>query len=210
MPCMKSPRYRAMSYPRRVIGDGHAAGARIVFRGRFPIVAEGAFPTGLNFSLGTFGWGDRWRRVEFRSYFLPVAGASTWYPGRSPGARIHVCAFGSESGDPLLDVGRQWGFGSRCTVANGLDAVASNCTGQLEHGALARTMATAEGLEFLYNLNRFNVATSRARCARIVFGSPRLLSPECGTPRQKELANALRRYTEMSEQIGGEEAASAQ
>jgi superfamily I DNA and/or RNA helicase len=33
------------------------------------------------------------------------------------------------------------------------------------------------GMEFLYNLNRFNVATSRARCACIVVGSPRLLSP---------------------------------
>src|SRR6202022_4741164 len=41
------------------------------------------------------------------------------------------------------------------------------------------------GMEFLYNLNRFNVATSRARCACIVVGSPRLFSPECRTPRQR-------------------------
>ena len=54
------------------------------------------------------------------------------------------------------------------------------------------------GMEFLYNLNRFNVATSRARCACIVVGSPRLFSPECRTPRQIELANALCRYAEMS------------
>jgi len=57
------------------------------------------------------------------------------------------------------------------------------------------------GMEFLYNLNRFNVATSRARCACIVVGSPRLLSPECRTPRQMELANALCRYREMSERV---------
>jgi superfamily I DNA and/or RNA helicase len=57
------------------------------------------------------------------------------------------------------------------------------------------------GMEFLYNLNRFNVATSRARCACIVVGSPLLLSPECRTPRQMELANALCRYSEMSEQV---------
>jgi len=54
-------------------------------------------------------------------------------------------------------------------------------------------------MEFLYNLNRFNVATSRARCACIVAGSPRLFSPECRTPRQMELANVLCRYAEMSE-----------
>jgi uncharacterized protein len=57
------------------------------------------------------------------------------------------------------------------------------------------------GMEFLYNLNRFNVATSRARCACIVVGSPRLFSPECRTPRQMELANALCRYGEMSEHV---------
>ncbi len=57
------------------------------------------------------------------------------------------------------------------------------------------------GMEFLYNLNRFNVATSRARCACIVVGSPRLFSPECRTLRQTELANALCRYGEMSEHV---------
>lgn len=55
------------------------------------------------------------------------------------------------------------------------------------------------GMEFLYNMNRFNVATSRARCACIVVGSPRLFSPECRTPRQMELANVLCRYAEMSQ-----------
>ena len=57
------------------------------------------------------------------------------------------------------------------------------------------------GMEFLYNLNRFDLATSRAlRC--IVIGSPRLLSPECRTPWQMELANALCRYAEISETVG--------
>jgi superfamily I DNA and/or RNA helicase len=57
------------------------------------------------------------------------------------------------------------------------------------------------GMEFLYNLNRFNVATSRARCACIVVGSPLLLSPECRTPREMELVNVLCRYSEMSEHV---------
>jgi hypothetical protein len=51
------------------------------------------------------------------------------------------------------------------------------------------------------NLNRFNVATSRARCACIVIGSPRLFSPECRTARQMELANVLCRYAEMSDSV---------
>ena len=54
-------------------------------------------------------------------------------------------------------------------------------------------------MEFLYNLNRFNVATSRVRSGCIVVGNPRLFSPECRTPRQMELANVLCRYAEMSE-----------
>ena len=54
------------------------------------------------------------------------------------------------------------------------------------------------GMEFLYSLNRFNVATSRAQCASIVVASPRLLEPECKKPRQMELANAYCRYREMA------------
>ena len=54
------------------------------------------------------------------------------------------------------------------------------------------------GMEFLYDPNRFNVATSRARCACIVVGSPRLFSAECRTPRQMEVANVLCRFAEMS------------
>lgn len=60
------------------------------------------------------------------------------------------------------------------------------------------------GMEFLYNMNRFNVATSRARCACIVVGSPLLFSPECRTPRQMELANVLCRYQELSQTVAGE------
>jgi uncharacterized protein len=54
------------------------------------------------------------------------------------------------------------------------------------------------GMEFLYSLNRLNVATSRARCACILVASPRLFEPECRTPRQMKLANALCRYIEQA------------
>ena len=55
------------------------------------------------------------------------------------------------------------------------------------------------GMEFLYSLNRLNVATSRARCACILVANPRLFEPECRSPRQIRLANAFCRYVEMAE-----------
>jgi uncharacterized protein len=54
------------------------------------------------------------------------------------------------------------------------------------------------GMEFLYSLNRLNVATSRAQAMVILVGNPRLLEPECRSPRQMQLANALCRYVEMA------------
>ena len=50
------------------------------------------------------------------------------------------------------------------------------------------------GMEFLFSRNRLNVATSRARCARILLGNPELFEPECRTPEQMRMANALCRY----------------
>jgi len=64
------------------------------------------------------------------------------------------------------------------------------------------TTSTAEdaprGMEFLYSLNRLNVATSRAQTAAILVGSPKLFEPECRSPRQMQLANALCRFQEMA------------
>ena len=57
------------------------------------------------------------------------------------------------------------------------------------------------GLEFLYSLNRLNVATSRARCAAIVVASPELVRVQCHTPRQMQLANALCRLVELAPQV---------
>ena len=57
------------------------------------------------------------------------------------------------------------------------------------------------GMEFLYSLNRLNVATSRAMTAVIVVGSPKLFEPECRTPRQMQLANALCAYREMAKEV---------
>jgi predicted RecB family nuclease len=57
------------------------------------------------------------------------------------------------------------------------------------------------GMEFLYSLNRLNVATSRARCICALVGSPLLFEPECKTPRQMQMANAFCRYLERAEVI---------
>jgi uncharacterized protein len=54
------------------------------------------------------------------------------------------------------------------------------------------------GMEFLYSRNRLNVATSRARAIAIIVGSPQLFQPDCHTPRQMQLANALCRYQELA------------
>jgi predicted RecB family nuclease len=57
------------------------------------------------------------------------------------------------------------------------------------------------GMEFLYSLNRLNVATSRAKCVSILVASPQIFEAECKTPRQIQLANAFCRYLEMAEEI---------
>jgi predicted RecB family nuclease len=57
------------------------------------------------------------------------------------------------------------------------------------------------GMEFLYSLNRLNVATSRAMTAVIVVGSPRLFEPDCKSPRQMQLANAFCAYLEKAKVV---------
>ncbi len=54
------------------------------------------------------------------------------------------------------------------------------------------------GMEFLYSLNRLNVATSRARCVAAVVASPTLVRVACRTPGQMRLANALCRLVEVA------------
>jgi len=53
-------------------------------------------------------------------------------------------------------------------------------------------------MEFLYSLNRLNVAVSRARCVAVVVASPALFTVHCRTARQMELANAFCRYLEFT------------
>ncbi len=53
-------------------------------------------------------------------------------------------------------------------------------------------------LEFLFSLNRLNVAVSRARAVSILVCSPELLRARCHTAEQMRLVNALCRYVDMA------------
>ena len=57
------------------------------------------------------------------------------------------------------------------------------------------------GMDFLYSLNRLNVAVSRARTACILVANPRLFEPDCRTPARLRLANAFCRYLEMAQTV---------
>jgi predicted RecB family nuclease len=71
-----------------------------------------------------------------------------------------------------------------------------------EAPAVVYSMATSSaddaprGMEFLFDLHRLNVATSRARALAIIVASPDLVRVFCRTPRQMVLANALCRAWE--------------
>ena len=64
-----------------------------------------------------------------------------------------------------------------------------------EAPAVIYSMATSSpeeaprGMDFLYSLNRLNVATSPARCVCVLVAEPRLFEPECRSVRQMRLAN---------------------
>jgi uncharacterized protein len=74
-----------------------------------------------------------------------------------------------------------------------------------EAAVIILSMATSSpedaprGMEFLYNLNRLNVAVSRARAVFILVASPILFEPDCRSPHQMQLANALCRLREYAE-----------
>ncbi len=50
-------------------------------------------------------------------------------------------------------------------------------------------------------VHRLNVATSRAQAVSILVASPTLLTPDCRTPHQMRLANALCRYAELATRV---------
>lgn len=59
---------------------------------------------------------------------------------------------------------------------------------------------TSRGMEFLFSLNRINVAVSRAKGLALVFGSPRLRDAKCETVEQMRLVNTLCALRTMREE----------
>jgi uncharacterized protein len=57
------------------------------------------------------------------------------------------------------------------------------------------------GIEFLYSLNRLNVAVSRARALVAVVASPRLLDAQVRSPGELRMVNALCRLAESAETV---------
>jgi superfamily I DNA and/or RNA helicase len=57
------------------------------------------------------------------------------------------------------------------------------------------------GMEFLYSLNRLNVATSRAICLCVLVASPMVFEADCRTPAQMRMPNAYCRYLELARPI---------
>lgn len=60
---------------------------------------------------------------------------------------------------------------------------------------------TPRGMGFLFDPNRLNVATSRAKSVCILVASPKLLEPECNTIEQMKWANGLCRFIELSKTV---------
>jgi hypothetical protein len=54
------------------------------------------------------------------------------------------------------------------------------------------------GMEFLYSMNRMNVAVSRARAVFILIANPRLFEPNCKTVEHMKLANVFCRFLEVA------------
>src|SRR2546426_8020373 len=59
------------------------------------------------------------------------------------------------------------------------------------------------GMDFLFSLNRLNVAASRAQALTILVCSPELLKARCRTPDQMRLASALCRLVELAARYSG-------
>lgn len=58
---------------------------------------------------------------------------------------------------------------------------------------------TPRGMDFLFSLNRINVAVSRAKGLALVFGAPRLREAKCETVEQMQLVNTLCALPEIGE-----------
>jgi hypothetical protein len=123
---------------------------------------------------------------RFYSHGTPLSGVRV-RPNQSSGpfARVPVVSSGHDTAYDRRDIARR---------------VLGNADRDLfDDGSLPDD--APRGLEFLLSANRLNVATSRARCAVVVVGSPKLMGTECRSPRQMKLVNAICRYGEPAARL---------
>lgn len=59
---------------------------------------------------------------------------------------------------------------------------------------------TSRGMEFLFSLNRINVAVSRAKALALIFGAPRLREAKCESVEQMRLVNTLCAVRKLGEE----------
>ena len=115
---------------------------------------------------------------------------------RLPRSRSVVAPYNAQVGEILRLLRDRLGLGLR-------GGTVDKFRGQ-EGAVVLYSMATSSpedaprGMAFLYNPNRFNVATSRARCVCILVAAPRLFEPDCRTPDQMRWANGLCRFGELA------------
>ena len=57
------------------------------------------------------------------------------------------------------------------------------------------------GMSFLYNPNRLNVATSRAKCICILVATSKILEPDCHSIDQMRWANGICRFRELAKEV---------
>src|SRR3546814_8720345 len=65
------------------------------------------------------------------------------------------------------------------------------CSSDLVSMTASSVEEIPRGMEFLFSLNRINVAVSRAKGLALVFAAPRLREAKCDTVEQMRLVNTL-------------------
>jgi hypothetical protein len=127
-----------------------------------------------------------------------LAGDSWWTDcwGERHRVRLEDVLIVAPYNDQVGEISRRLPAGARVGTVDkfqGQEAVVS-----IYSMASSSAADAPRGMEFLYSLNRLNVATSRARCLSVLVASPQILRVRCRTPRQMRLANALCRLLEFA------------
>jgi len=180
-------RSRAGVERQALIGEGTFAGSGVWFVPAHHDANQGSSPEEVEIAAelvrSLTADGTRWRDRDAREHPLTLADILVIAPYN---AQVADLAAGLPEGSRVGTVDRFQGQEAPVVIYS---------------MATSRPEDAPRGMEFLYSPNRFNVATSRAQCACIVVGSPRLFEPDCQSPRQMKLANAFCRFLEVAREV---------